>query len=188
MSDTGTIQHTRAGLENYWAEGFTWRRYLDGEIRKHRDLWTGVYRKSKIPEWATERLAAMGRDWRFLVLAEDWCGDASNLVPIFARLAEASPHVDLRIVKRDEVPELMDQYVTDGSRSIPVVIVLDHDFVPVARWGPRPAELQELVIGEKRAGLRPSSEIYKDARRRYARDMGETTLRELLEAIAARTG
>jgi hypothetical protein len=79
----------------------------------------------------------------------------------------------------------MDAYLTNGSQSIPLAIVLDEDFEPVGRWGPRPAELQEFVIGEKRRGERPVDEIYKEARRWYARDGGETTLRELIDVLAA---
>ncbi len=103
-----------------------------------------------------------------------------NLVPVLARFAEAVPKVEIRIVKRDENPELMDHYLTDGSRSIPLAIVLSESFEPVGRWGPRPRELQERILGEKQAGLRRACEIYRDARAWYARDRGESTLRELL--------
>lgn len=78
----------------------------------------------------------------------------------------------------------MDLYLTNGSRSIPIVVIMDEEFRPAGRWGPRPAALQESVIREKRAGERLASEIYKDARRWYARDRGETTLREVLAIMA----
>jgi hypothetical protein len=185
MPATGeTAMRAAKGLDSWWDEGFTWNRYLADEVSEHVDLWAGVYRKSKIPEWAVEELEALGRSWNLMAIAEDWCGDASNLVPIFARLAEASPRVDFRILNRDENPELMDMYLTNGSRSIPIVVIMDEEFRPVGRWGPRPAELQEFVITEKRAARRTSSEIYKDARQWYARDRGETTLRELLKVMA----
>ncbi len=171
-------------LEFWWNAGLTWERYQADEIVEQRGLWEGVYRKSGTPEWAVDEIERMGRHWNLIAIAEDWCGDASNLVPIFARLAEASPLTDLRIVKRDEHPDLMDLYLTNGSRSIPVVVVMDEEFRPLGRWGPRPAELQEFVITEKRAGERPASEIYKDTRRWYARDRGETTLREVVAVMA----
>ena len=173
-----TINETRVaapeGLENWWNEGLTWDRYLADEIVEHRELWQGIYRKSETPDRALAELEERGRDWKLIAIAEDWCGDASNLVPIFARLAKASPRIDLRIVKRDEHPELMDMYLTNGSRSIPIVVIMDEAFRPVARWGPRPSELQEFVIREKRAGERPNADICKDVRRWYARDWGET--------------
>jgi len=169
----------------YWKDGFTFERYLDEEVEEHEDLWAGVYRKHSTPERALERLEEVGGQWRLIAITEDWCGDASNTVPVVARLAEDSPRVDLRVVKRDDNPELMDQYLTDGSRSIPVVVILDDDFEPVGHWGPRPEELQEFVISEKAKGERPVDEIYRDTRKWYARDRGETTLDELLEKIEA---
>ncbi|MEN8145692.1 MAG: thioredoxin family protein [Gemmatimonadota bacterium] len=177
------VTHVETGLEAAWRRSSSWDDYAKNEILKNPDLWSGVYRTTRIPEWATRRLAAIGDDWHLLVLAEDWCGDASNTVPLMARLAEASPGLQLGILKRDENADLMDHYLTDGSRSIPIAIVLDGDFHPVARWGPRPAELQNFVLSEKRAGLRPKADIYRDARRWYARDNGETTLDELIGAI-----
>jgi hypothetical protein len=77
----------------------------------------------------------------------------------------------------------MDLYLTNESRSIPLAILLDGAGNAVGRWGPRPAELQEMVIREKRAGERPMSEIYKDTRRWYAMDRGVTTIRELVDRI-----
>jgi hypothetical protein len=53
------------------------------------------------------------------VLSEDWCGDAVNSVPYLARLAELAPNLDLRVLARDENPDLMDAHLTRGSRSIP---------------------------------------------------------------------
>ncbi len=178
---------TPESLESWWNSGFTWEEYLEGEVEEHRDLWHGVYRRATTPVWTLESLEDMGRKWKLLAIAEDWCGDASNLVPVFGRLARDAEWIDLRVVKRDEHPELMDMYLTKGSRSIPIVVVMDEAFRPVGRWGPRPEELQQFVIREKRAGERPVAEIYKETRRWYARDRGRTTLRELL-AIMTEAG
>lgn len=168
---------------SYWEEGVPFETYLDEEVEEHEELWRGVYDRHETPDWAVERLDERGGRWHLLVISEDWCGDASNSVPVVARLAESSPRAELRVVNRDENPDLMDQYLTNGGRAIPVVVVLDEDFEPVGHWGPRPEELQEFVIGEKEKGERPMDEIYRDARKWYARDKGETTLRELLAVI-----
>lgn len=167
----------------YWERAYDFPTYLGREVQRHPALWEGVYRRAAPPEWAVERAREIRGRWNILVLSEDWCGDASNTLPVLARFAEAVPGTELRVLKRDENPELMDRYLTGGSRSIPLAIVLDEAFEPVGRWGPRPAELQEFVLREKRAGLREKTDIYKDARRWYARDRGETTLRELLEVL-----
>ena len=104
---------------------------------------------------------------------------------MLARFAEALPNIELRIVKRDENPELMNRHLTGGTRSIPIAILLDANLHPVGSWGPRPAELQKYVLGERARAERPSREIYTDSRQWYARDRGETTLRELLSAMEA---
>ena len=167
----------------FWNDGFTWSDYLGSEVLEHRDLWLAVDSRAVVPAWAAEEAAALGGGWKLLIISEDWCGDASNTVPVIARLAETAPGVEVRIVKRDENPELMDRHLTNGARSIPLAVVLDRDFRLVGQWGPRPAELQEMVLREKKAGLRPLAEIYRDVRRWYARDRGESTLREILAVM-----
>jgi len=142
----------------------------------HRALWEGIYRIARLPEWAAAAAAPGTR--RLLVMAEDWCGDAVNTVPILARLADTTPGIELRIILRDSNPEVMDQYLTNGSRSIPIVIALDEEFRELGHWGPRPRELQAWVM-ENRLKV-PKAELYPQVRQWYARDRGETTLREVL--------
>ena len=168
-----------------WEQGISWERYLGEDIQRHRALWEGVYRRSVVPSWALDAALELGRELKLLVLTEDWCGDAANTVPVIARFAELAPRTEMRLLKRDEHLELMDRYLTAGARSIPLAIVLDADCSPIGRWGPRPQKLQEFVIREKRAGIRPNDEIYKDVRGWYARDRGASTLRELLAAMGA---
>jgi len=166
-----------------WDSGFTWADYLGREVVEHRDLWLAVDARAAVPAWAVEEAAALRGGWKLLVLSEDWCGDASNTVPVMAKLAETAPGVEIRIVKRDQNDALMDRYLTNGARSIPLAVVLDRDFRPIGRWGPRPTELQELVLREKKAGLRPMDDIYREVRRWYARDRGESTVREILAVM-----
>lgn len=173
---------TELDYRSYWERGVPFEEYLEA-VEENERLWEGNWRTREPPAGALERASALGDRWRLLVLSEDWCGDASNTVPVLARLAEATPGLELRIVERDANPELMDRYTTDGSRSIPLAVVLDEDFEPRGRWGPRPEELQEFVLTEKRKGDLPTEEIYRQARRWYARDGGESTLRELLEVL-----
>src|SRR4051794_32315867 len=169
----------------YWSEAHPWAEYLEREVKEHRGLWEGVWQRSRGPEGALEQGARLGGEWRLLVISEDWCGDASNTVPVLARLAEALPGWEMRVVKRDENLELMDAHLTGGSRSIPLAVLLHPDFGVAGQWGPRPAELQRFVLAEKGAGLRPVGDIYRDVRTWYARDRGESTIRELLALVEA---
>jgi hypothetical protein len=77
----------------------------------------------------------------------------------------------------------MDRYLTNGARSIPIVIALDREFRELGAWGPRPRELQAWVTANK--DTMPKDERYKAVRRWYARDKGESTIREVMEAMGA---
>ena len=166
-------------FQSLWQEALPWSAFFNQGMDQW-NLWDGVYRHVKIPDWA---MAAASRPegFRLLVLTEDWCGDAANTVPVLVALADKVPGLHLRILPRDQYPELMNRYLTNGSRSIPIVIGLAQDFRELGHWGPRPAELQAWVMANK--DTMPKDRRYAEARRWYARDKGESTLREVLTAI-----
>ena len=87
-----------------------------------------------------------------LVITEGWCGDSAQLLPFFAKWT-ALHEVDLRIVGRDENEELMDHFLTNGSRSIPIMIGLDENFKCIFRWGPRPVVIANQVKEWKSSGM-----------------------------------
>ena len=157
-------------MESRFRAAPTFAEFLDA-AQANRDLWTAMARRATVPAEIVERVAALPGRWRLLVLNEDWCGDAVNTVPYVARLAEVAPNVELRLLGRDDNPDLMDAHLWRGSRSIPVVIVYDEEFVERGWWGPRPSLLQTWAVGEGRA--LEKSERYKEIRRWYARDGGQ---------------
>ena len=161
-----------------WDVAMPYERFV-AESEHHRGLWEGIYRIMRVPEWAFQAVPP-GTRRRLLVIAEDWCGDASSTIPIVARFADTVPGIELRLLRRDQHPELMDRYLTNGARSIPIVIALDDSFRELGYWGPRPAVLQAWVL-ENRPRV-PKAELYPQVRQWYARDRGETTLREVLAA------
>ena len=165
-----------ADFRELWEHALPNERFV-AESEQHRGLSEGIYKDKRVPEWAFQSVPP-GTRRRLLVIAEDWCGDASSTIPIVARFADTVPGMELRLIRRDEYPELMDRYLTNGSRSIPIVIVLDESFQELGHWGPRPAALQAWVL-ENRPKV-PKAELYPQVRKWYARDRGETTLREVL--------
>lgn len=157
-----------------------------GTVEKNAELWRGIYERAQVPAEIAARVRALGGRWRMLVLLADWCGDAANTVPLLARLTEAAPNLEMRVLERDENLDVMDAHLTNGSRSIPVAIIFDADGAERGWWGPRPAPLQAWVTAD---GMKlPAAERYREIRRWYARDRGMTTLVEvagLLERSAA---
>jgi hypothetical protein len=161
-----------------WAQGVSFDAFLP-TAQKNVDLWTRTYERFVPSAEALARAAALPGRWRWLVLSADWCGDASNSVPVLARLAATAANIELRLLERDDHLDLMDAHLTNGtSRSIPVVIVLDDAGTEHGWWGPRPAVLQDWVMT---TGLAmPTDERYREVRKWYARDKGLTTLDEVL--------
>ena len=172
---------THTSLDTYWEQGISFETFLP-TAQKNAELWQGVWDRVRLPEDLVERATALPGRWHLLVLSEDWCGDAVNIVPVLARLAEAVPTIDLRLIERDQHLDLMDAHLTNGkSRSIPVVILLDETFCERGWWGPRPTDLQRWVLEE---GLKMDpEERYKKVRRFYAKDKGRTTLDEVITGI-----
>jgi hypothetical protein len=75
---------------------------------------------------------------RWVVLTEPWCGDSAFLLPVIAEAADLSDAVTLRILLRDDHLDVMDQYLTDGSRSIPKLVAFSDEGTELFTWGPRP--------------------------------------------------
>src|SRR6476620_8940366 len=171
-------------FKDLWGRALAYPAFL-AESTKHKGLWEGIYAIARLPAWAATALSH-GTRRRFLVIAEDWCGDASSTVPVFARLVDQTPGLELRVLRRDEYPEVMNQYLTNGSRSIPIVIALDDEFRALCHWGPRPRQLQARVTAT-RAPI-PKAELYPRIRQWDARDRGESTLREVLAAAGIDVG
>jgi len=90
-----------------------------------------------------------GMRMKWVIITEAWCGDAAQNIPYIAQLAEACENVTLSIVYRDEHPEFMSDFLTNGTKSIPKLIVYDEDLEAIAVWGPRPAEVQQMVMDYK---------------------------------------
>lgn len=166
-------------LKALWDRGYSFADFVAHAAPEHRPLWEGVYRAARVPVWA---MSPPTEERKLLVLAEDWCIDTSSTLPVLARWVEAVPGLELRILKRDENPELMNQYLTNGARSIPVVLILDREFREVAHWGPYAVPLGAWAREHKPPVLE-KGEYVKQKRTWYARDHGETTLREIMALL-----
>ena len=97
------------------------------------------------PEVA-EVMENLNKEYIWLVISESWCGDAAQSVPMLNKMAAITDKVDLRIVFRDQNLDLMDQYLTNGGRAIPKLLIINKESREVlGDWGPRPADAVQLV-------------------------------------------
>lgn len=116
----------------------------------------------------------------WLLITEAWCGDAAQNVPILNKMAQASANIELRLILRDENLEIIDQYLTNGGRAIPKLIVLDENMNEIATWGPRPTQVQEMVMENKRTNQLPYDEFAKVVQKWYAADKGKSLQQEII--------
>ncbi|WP_194774251.1 thioredoxin family protein [Pararhodonellum marinum] len=80
----------------------------------------------------------------WLILTEAWCGDAAQNIPYLVKLAGSNPLIKVKFILRDENPDLMEAFLTNGTRSIPKLVAIREKDLSVAfTWGPRPQLLQE---------------------------------------------
>jgi len=119
----------------------------------------------------------------WLALSEDFCGDSAQSLPIIAKIAELNPMISLRIISRDDHPDLMDRYLTDGKQGIPKLIAIDKKFNEIFYWGPRPKEAVKVFIGSLESG-KDKDEAYKDLHTWYAKDRGKAIEVEFTEILS----
>jgi hypothetical protein len=87
-----------------------------------------------------------------LVLAEDWCGDVIDNLPVLGRLAEASGKLNVRVFPRDANPDLMDQYLNHGEyRSIPVFAFFDEQLNALGHFIERPESVTQARAARRAA-------------------------------------
>ena len=145
---------------------------------------TRMRRLDKTTVLSPELTALLSRlpEMEWIVLSEGWCGDAGQNVPLMYQLAQASQgRIRLGVLLRDENLSIMDEYLTDGGRSIPKLIMLQRDTLEeLGTWGPRPVPVQEIVQEHKRNPVKDYSEISEEVQRWYAQDKTQTPQRELL--------
>lgn len=122
----------------------------------------------------------------WLVISEGWCGDAAQLLPIMNKMAELSSKIDLKIVFRDDNEELMNSFLTNGSRSIPKLILWDATSKEViGDWGPRPLPAKKLITDYKALHGVIDETAKIELQKWYLQDKGITTQEEIYDLIAS---
>ncbi len=138
-----------------------------------------------------KQLDALQQDWYWVVFGEGWCGDVAQNLPIIAKITNATSHISLQILLRDQHSHLMDHYLTNGGKAIPKLVCINQDNMKeLGTWGPRPAPIQKEVMrikGEKEAAQATKDEyveeLHKKIHKWYAQDQGKTIQKELASLI-----
>jgi len=117
-----------------------------------------------------EAATRIDRKMIWLIVTEAWCGDAAQNISPIEKIASLNANIETRYVLRDENPELIDQFLTNGARSIPKLIALDAKTLEIlGMWGARPEAAQKLFHELKEQSL-PKPEIMERLQRWYNAD------------------
>lgn len=137
-----------------------------------------------VPESIQKQLGSLGKEYLWLVLAEGWCGDAAQLLPIMQKMSAFSPKIDFQIVFRDENEALMQEFLTNGARSIPKLIILDAEKHEVlGAWGPRPEAAARLIKEYKAKYGVVNEEAKTELQKWYLNDKGISTMEEIMKVM-----
>lgn len=152
---------SKVAFAKYLQEGISYKQYLE---QMNEDLATNKDEKTKgyihlnlhrmqrvnktfvVSHNMVELIKKIRYKTWWLILTEHWCGDAAQTLPALNKIAELSEGtIEMKLLYRDQHPELMDAFLTDGTRSIPKLIQLDEHYNITCIWGPRPTAAQLLV-------------------------------------------
>lgn len=186
-------------IKKFWNEGLTYDEYIglaqqrldhpandeEKEMREYYEL--GLQRMERMAKRYTPdagqvaELAEKHFAGKVLIITEPWCGDASQAVPVANKFFEKN---GVRITLRDQEPSLIDDFLTNGAKSIPIILLIDDNWKVVGQWGPRPAYGHELFrkYKEDPEGY-PKEQFYNDLQVYYAKNKGYDTLAEILEKL-----
>ncbi|SHJ20998.1 Thiol-disulfide isomerase or thioredoxin [Mesonia phycicola] len=138
----------------------------------------------KISEEAASKIKAYKGKLIWLVITESWCGDAAHSMPVMNKLAELNSDIEIKVVLRDEHEELMNQFLTNGGKSIPKLVMYQPETKKViAEWGPRPTTATQMVEAYKTKHGKLDAEFKEELQRWYNKDKGQTTIKNILALL-----
>lgn len=143
---------------------------------------TRIEKHYQVSEELKNLVKPIDKPQTWMIISETWCGDSAQNIPFISKIAELSQMITLKIILRDNNPNIMDLYLTNGTRSIPILVGFNENGEELFKWGPRPQEAKKLFANLKAQGLEKSA-ILEKLHLWYGRNRGKNIEVELMEAI-----
>ena len=188
LANSISYQEYRELVATYAAEGKTSGNtqtpdYINytklNESRMHR-----LDKTLQVIEEVKTYLENLNKEYIWLVLAETWCGDAAQVLPVINKMAQISDKIELRILLRDDNEAVMNLFLTNGTKSIPKLIILDKESGEVVTdFGPRPAEAKQLIMDYKATHGVVDETAKIELQKWYLADKGVAIQQEILALI-----
>ncbi|WP_196891067.1 thioredoxin family protein [Aureivirga marina] len=141
-------------------------------------------KKISISEDTKQVIKNINKGQVWLVISEAWCGDAAQNLPILHKISQASDLIDFKVILRDENPELMDAFLTNGARAIPKMVLIEKETLEViGTWGPRPSEATQMVKDYKEKHGALDAEFKKDLQVWYNKNKGQNLQDDIVKLM-----
>lgn len=138
----------------------------------------------KISDESKKVIENFSKETTWLVLTESWCGDAAHVMPVMNKIAKLNDNIDLKVVLRDQNKELMNQFLTNGNKSIPKLHLIDNQSDEVVNsYGPRPTDATKLVNEYKSKHGKLTPEFKEGLQKWYNKDKGQNTINDLVALL-----
>ncbi len=125
-------------------QGMSFDEYI-AQMTKNQERFDQTYQNLNIDPQAIEQIKILPQSLDVLVIAEDWCGDVINNLPILGKLAKESGKLNLHVFLRDQHEDLINQYLKEGKfKSIPVFVFFDEQMRELGRFIERPDAVTQL--------------------------------------------
>ena len=69
------------------------------------------------------------------IIMENWCGSSANIVPYAVKMLNTIAETKIHVVPRDVNEDFMNLYLSDGKKSIPIIIGFDKTGNELFKWG-----------------------------------------------------
>ena len=142
-----------------------------------------IEKSYKVSEELKSEIQSIKDKQIWMVITEAWCGDSAQNLPHIAKMASLNSIIDLRIILRDSHLDIIDLYLTNGTRSIPKLVAFDESGNELFTWGPRPKAAQELMHQWKSEGI-VKPELYEKLHLWYGRNRGREIESEFIKIFS----
>ncbi len=122
-------------------------KHEDDILENIAQIYDNHQKKEKPLEVYLERLSGV-HSGRILMISESWCSDCVIQYAVMRWLAEECPQIDVRVIARTGLEEVVKQQVGRDQAKIPCIIVLDDKGNSKGTFVERPKSIRELETSD----------------------------------------
>lgn len=160
------------------------RRNEDKKLNLHR--MTRIEKSYAVPDELKLLIQSIDIPQTWMIISETWCGDSAQNIPYIAKMTDLNSNIYLKIILRDTNPGIMDKYLTNGTKSIPILAAFNEEGEELFKWGPRPQEAKKLIADLITQGVEKNMRIEK-LHLWYGRNRGKNLEAEFMEILRSTT-